>query len=180
MAELVSRVYANALFEAAIEVQNVDRIYEELGYVCQTVESHPELFELMKTPKLNIEEKKAIVSEIFGGTLCPEMHNFIKILLDKRRGSELLSIKSTFEERYHEHKKVSYAKVESAVSVSKAELDTLKDKLSAMTGTEVIIENVIDPSVIGGLVVRIGDKVIDGSVRRRISELKEELTQLIV
>lgn len=180
MAKLVSKVYADALFEAAIDVQNMDQIYEELGYVCQAIESNPELERILQSPEVSDDEKKSIISEVFGSSIGQEVHNFIKILLDKGRGSELLNIRSAFETRYHAYKKVTYATVESAVRVSEEDLAALNVQLSKMTGTQVIAENVIDPSVVGGIVVRMGDKVIDGSVRRRISELKEELTQLIV
>lgn len=180
MAKLVSKVYADALFEAAIDVQNMDQIYEELGYVCQTIEAHPELDNILRSPEVNGDEKKSIIAEVFGASICPEVHNFLKILLDKRRGSELLDIKSAFETSYNAYKKMNYAIVESAVALSEEELSALNVQLSKMMGTQVSIENVIDASVVAGMVVRIGDKVIDGSVRRRISELKEELTQLIV
>lgn len=180
MAKLVSTTYAQALFEVALELDNLDQIRDELGFINETFKVNPEFYEVFRTPKINKEERKDIVTKVFGDKVSKEVLNFIKILIDKRRGSAVSSIYSEYVDMVDEQKGVVKAVVESAVELTDAERTTLTEKLAKVTGREVRLTCLVKPSVMGGLIVRIGDKVIDGSVKNRLDIMKDNLAQLIV
>jgi len=180
MAKLVSNTYAQALFEVALELDNLDQIREELGFVSETFKSHPEFYEVFRTPKINKEERKDIIIKVFGEQVSTEVMNFLKILIDKRRGTAIGGIYSEFVDMVDDHKGVVKAVVESAVELTDDEQKTLTEKLAKVTGKEIRLSALVNPEIIGGLVVKIGDKVIDGSVKNRLDIMKDNLAQLIV
>jgi len=180
MAKLVAHVYSDALFEAAIEENKVDLLFEELGQITDLFTTHPEFFELFKTPKINIEEKKKSIEEVFSGKISDEMMNFLKVILDKRRSSAIFGIKNEFDKKVYAHKGIEKATVESAVALDEAEMKGLEAKLAEMTGKQIELKNIINTDVIGGLLLRVGDKVVDGSIRRRLNDMRDNLAQIIV
>lgn len=180
MAKLVSSTYAQALFEVALELDSLDQIRDELGFITETFKTHPEFYEVFRTPKINKEERKDIIAKVFGESISKEVMNFLKILIDKRRGTAISGIYSEYVDMVDDHKGVVKAVVESAVALTEEEKAALTEKLAKVTGREVRLSSVVKPEVIGGLVVRIGDKVIDGSVKNRLDIMKDNLAQLIV
>lgn len=180
MAKLVSSTYAQALFEVALELDSLDQIRDELGFINETFKTHPEFYEVFRTPKINKEERKDIITKVFGESLSKEVMNFMKILIDKRRGTAIGGIYSEYVDMVDAHKGVVKAVVESAIPLTDDEQTALTEKLAKVTGQEVRLTSVVKPEVIGGLVVRIGDKVIDGSVKNRLDIMKDNLAQLIV
>lgn len=180
MAKLVAKVYSDALFEVAIEENKVDLLFEELTLITDLFKEYPEFFELFKTPKISIEDKKKSIEEAFGGKISTEMLNFLKIILDKRRSSAIHSIKNEFDIRVLAHKGIEKATVESAVALDDTQLKTLESELSEKTGKVIQLKNNINPDIIGGLLLRVGDKVVDGSIRKRLNDMKDDLAQIIV
>lgn len=180
MAKLVSSTYAQALFEVALELDNLDQIRDEIGFVNETFKTYPEFYEVFRTPKINKEERKDIITKVFGEQVSTEVMNFLKILIDKRRGTAISGIYSEFVDMVDDHKGVVKAVVESAVELTEQEQTTLTEKLAKVTGNEVLLTTLVNPEIIGGLIVKIGDKVIDGSVKSRLDIMKDNLAQLIV
>lgn len=180
MAKLVAKTYAQALFEFALESDRVEAIKAEFDFVGESLTTYKEFFELFKTPTLSIEERKVIIGEIFAEHLSEEMMNFLKIILDKRRAGEILAIQREFGSIVDEHLGITEAFVRSARELDESEKDQLIDKLKSLTGKDIRLKTTVDPSVIGGLYIKVGDKVIDGSVRKKLDILKEELRQIIV
>jgi len=180
MAQLVSKTYSDALFEVAVESNKVDLLRDELNFIVDAFNEYPKLFEIFVTPKVHIDEKKSVFEETFGKQVSEEIMNFIKVLLDKKRGDSIKEIASEFARKVDGHQGVVSAVIESAIELDEAQKDTLKSKLSNMTGKEIRIENKITPEVLGGIVVRIGDKIIDGSVKKKLDELKDNLKQVII
>jgi len=180
MAELVSKTYSEALFEVALESNTIDSLRDELKFVVATFNEYPKLYEIMLTPKVNIDEKKAVFNETFGDKISDELHNFVKILFDKKRGSDIKDIYAAFSDRVDAHNGIVNVIVETVVEVNETQMENLTTKLKAITGKEVRIVNKISPDVLGGMVVRIGDKIIDGSVKRKLEELKDNLKQVVL
>lgn len=180
MAELVSKTYSEALFDVAVEENCIDKISSELEFIVETFKAHPEFFELFRTPQINVEERKNIVLEVFGDNISQEVQNFIKILLDKGRGSAFLSIKEAFDKLVSDYRGEVAAVVESAVALSEDQLSSLAEKLSQATGKKIVLENNVNPDILGGLIVKVGDKVVDGSVKMKLNEMKDNLAQIIV
>jgi F-type H+-transporting ATPase subunit delta len=180
MAKLVSTTYAQALYEVALELDRLDQIRDEFGFINETFKTHPEFYEVFRTPKINKEERKDIINNVFGDKVSKEVMNFMKILIDNRRGAAVDGIYNEYVSMVDEKKGVVKAVVESAVELTSEEQAALTEKLAKVTEREVKLTCVVKPAVIGGLIVRIGDKVIDGSVKSRLDIMKDNLAQLIV
>lgn len=180
MAELVSRTYSEALFEVAVEEGKLDKITEEVNLVVESFKTYPDLFELFKSPQISIKERKAMVTEVFEGKISTELLNFLKILIDKGRGSSLFGISDSFIKMADGKKGLLHVIAESAVPMGPAEIEALRAKLSATFEGTVEVSNKLNPDLMGGLVLKIGDKIIDGSVKKKLDEIKDELAQIIV
>lgn len=180
MAKLVSRTYSEALFEVALEENKVDLFLDEMSFVTETFKLHPEFFEFFRTPLVRVDEKKKVIEEVFGNKLSKEINNFLKIVIDKRRGHFIKQIQLEYEKIVNGHKGIISAVATTSIPLSVEDKKVLQDKLSALTGKTVKLSNDIDESVIGGVLVKIGDKVIDGTIKGRLEEMKESLSQIIV
>jgi F-type H+-transporting ATPase subunit delta len=180
MAELVANIYSKALFEFALEESKVESVTEEFNFLIETFKAYPELYELFKTPKLSVDERKKVISDIFSEKLSAEMMNFMSIVLDKQRTGDLYDVHKKFTELLDAHYGILPAIVHSANPLDDSEIDQLIEQLRKLTGKEIRLSTVVDPEVIGGLRIRVGDKVIDGSIRNKLDLMKEELKQIIV
>ncbi|SHJ65677.1 F0F1 ATP synthase subunit delta [Paramaledivibacter caminithermalis] len=180
MAKLVSKTYSEALFEVALEENKVDLFLDEINFVNKTFKIHPELFEFFKTPLVKANEKKDVIKEIFGDKLSKEMNNFLKIIIDKRRGYAIKQIELEYEKLVNEHKGIVNAVAITAIPLKDKDKLILQNKLSTLTGKTVKLSNEIDNDVIGGILVKIGDKVIDGTIKSRLEKMTESLSQIIV
>jgi F-type H+-transporting ATPase subunit delta len=180
MAKLVDITYSQAIFEYALETDRLEQIQKEFDFFAQVLIDHPDYFEIIKTPTVNFEEKKAIITEAFKDSISEELLNFLKIVLDKRRGSELLKIKHDFDRRVDEHNNVLKASVESVIPLTDEQLGALSQNLEKITGKHVVLASSINPALVGGLVVKMGDQIIDGSVKFKLESMLEGLTQIII
>ncbi|MCK8059861.1 MULTISPECIES: F0F1 ATP synthase subunit delta [unclassified Fusibacter] len=180
MAQLVTETYAGALYEVGVDAGMLESIYEEFKAVVEIFESELDFFELFKTPKIANEEKKQIVQDVFGDKVQTELVNFLKVLIDKRRTYYVIGIFEAFEVKFKKHFKMETALVTTVQALSDEQESTLKVQLSEMTGLTISIKNIIDESVIGGMLIQIGDRVIDNTLKRRLGDLKESLNGLVV
>lgn len=180
MAKLVSKTYSEALFEVALEENKIDLFLNEISFVIETFKMHENFYELFKTPLVKIEAKKKVIEEVFGDKLSQEMNNFLKIIVDKRRGHFIEQIKWEYENLVNKHKGIVNAVATTAVSLKDKDKTILQNKLSSLTGKTVNLSNEIDKNVVGGILIKIGDKVIDGTIKSRLEEMKESLSQIIV
>lgn len=180
MAELVSKVYAEALFDVALEGDKLDQVEQDLQAVCQLFVENPEFLELYRAPNIALAERKQILDQTFSDKLVPELLNFLKLLLDKNRGFYILQIGEEFQLLVEAHKGIIKGVVLVTCALSDDQIRKLEDKLSASTGKRVMLTQKIDPEIIGGLVVHLGDKVIDNSLKKKLDDMKEDLFQLIV
>ncbi len=180
MAQLVSDTYAAALFEVAIDAENVMALYDEYDEVVKTFDEMPEFYEIYNTPKISKEEKKQVIDSVFKGKIDALLLNFLKVLIDKRRTNFVKATYSAFEEMVKEHQNLEKATVTSVVPLTTTQLERLTAQLIKLTGKKVTIENEIDPELVGGLMIQVGDQIIDSSVRRKILNLKDMLIERVV
>ncbi len=180
MAKLVSKTYAKALFELAVEGQMVDQILAEYEFVKDSFDEFPEFLEIVKSPKIQVDEKIKILEETFGEKVSDTLINFFKILVDKKRSNVIRDVYDDFNVFVNEEKGLVVARVESVIPLEANEIEALEAKLSKVTGKTVTIDNVINPDIMGGLVVKVGDKVVDGSVKHKLENLKHELAEIII
>lgn len=180
MAKLAANVYSEALFSLALEENRIEELQKELNVLCGLIAENPEFMEFLVTPKISKEEKRTFVDSVLGGKFSQEIVNLTKVLIDKKRASEILDIVEVFDRTVLTHRGMASAAAYSAVPLSAPEMEALKVKLNKLTGKEISLENIIDPSVIGGIRLKVGDRIIDGSLKRRLEDLKDNLAQLIV
>ena len=176
MAKLVAGTYGEALFSLACEENKVDSLYDEVLALEDILEQNPDLTALMNHPKVTKEEKQKVIKEVFEGRASGELTGFLNLLLQKDRYSELPAILNFFESRVKEHKGIGVAYVTSAVELSAARKKEIEAKLLSTTSYRSMEMNfTVDESLIGGLVIRIGDRVVDSSIKTKLEGLKREL-----
>jgi F-type H+-transporting ATPase subunit delta len=176
MAGSVSRRYARALFSIGVDRGNFEQLGNELDAFADLWAGSSELREAVANPVFKASEKRAVLA-----TLLPrvapnaDVQKFVLLLLDRRRLSALPMIARAFREMADLHTGRVRAHVTSAQPLGAAELERVKQSLARRTGKQVILESSVDPSLIGGVVARVGDLVLDGSVRTQLGVLRDKL-----
>ena len=179
MAKIVSKVYGDALFELALEKQSVTALYEEAEALRKIFRDNGELMQLLTHPKISKEEKEAAVKAIFDGRVSDDMAGFLVLVVDKGRADELDAVLGYFLSVVKEYKKIGLVYVASAVELTDAQKGKLCEKLLATTDYATLEVNYrVDAALIGGLVVRIGDRVVDSSIRTKLSQMEKQLQRI--
>ena len=179
MAKLVSKVYGDALLEAAREKDKLDAVFEEAKALCQVFEDHQDLIHLLDHPQVVKEEKLRIISDVFQGKVSDEMMGFLAAIVDKGRQNEILPILDYFITQVKEEKGIGRAQVTSAVELTETQKAQVTNKLLTTTRyVEFEMNYIVDPSLIGGMVIRIGDRVVDSSIKTQLYELKKQLLEV--
>ncbi|MCC6484828.1 MAG: ATP synthase F1 subunit delta [Armatimonadetes bacterium] len=174
-AKHVVRVYAAALFTAAQRGDIVEQVAAELTLVRSTVQHSEELRTVLLRGVTPDATKKRILKKLFEPHVSALTLDFLNLLVDKRREDVVESIDTAFRKIADERSNIVRAEVVSAVALTEEELQEMRAALGRMTGKQVELEPTVDPSVIGGVVIRVGDTLIDGSVRAQIARLKETM-----
>lgn len=172
---LAAKRYAKSLLSMALEQGAVDAVQADMLLVRQGVSDSSELKNLLTTPIIKSEKKTAILSEIFKGKISDLSDKFIALVTSKGREALLPAIAVAYEEAYRAHKNISTVEVTSAIALSEEQKKKILT-IAAKQGVEnaELVEKV-DPAIIGGFVMRMGDKQIDASISNRINTLKQEL-----
>lgn len=179
MAKIVSKVYGDALFELALEKQSVDALYEEAEALREILRDNGELMQLLTHPKISKEEKNAAVKAIFDGRVSDDMAGFLVLVVDKGRADELDAVLGYFLSIVKEYKKIGVVDVVSAVELTDEQKKKLCEKLLATTDYATLeMHYRVDAALIGGLVVRIGDRVVDSSIRTKLSQMEKQLQRI--
>lgn len=181
MAKLVSATYGDALFDVAAGQNRVDVFYEEAEAVLQAFRDNEELEELLNHPKIVKEDKISIIDNIFGKFVSNEMTGFLVAIVTKDRSRYITDIFEYFLDRVREYKKIGTAFVTTPMELSEAMKTKVKNRLLQTTGyKEFEMKYAVDESLIGGMVIRIGDRVVDSSIKHRLDALSRELYSLDV
>ena len=179
MAKLVSNVYGDALFEVALEENRLDAFLEEVKAVKSALEENEELFKLMSHPKIVKEEKIKVVTDIFTGKVSEELVGLLRMIVDKAHFAEVLSVLDYFIERVKEYKNIGTAYVTSAMELSKKQKAAVEKRLLETTKyVKFEMHYNVDADLIGGMVIRIGDRVVDGSIKNKLFDLTRELSKI--
>ncbi len=180
MAKLIFHTYAEALFEVALELDKVEQFGEEFKFVSDTLKEYPEFFELFVTPRIEHKQRKKVMDDVFGGKISQEVLNFTKILIDKDRCFYIQGMYESYRHMADEHLGIINAVVESAVELTDDEKQEIEKKLVEMTNKTVHMHCTVNPEIIGGLIIKAEDRLIDGSLKNRLEDMKQSLAQLIV
>ncbi|QSX09308.1 ATP synthase F1 subunit delta [Alkalibacter rhizosphaerae] len=175
---LAGKKYAQALMEVAMEQKVVEEIYEQFKMIMRGLRDHRDLYEILLLPSTQTSEKKSIIEKIYKGQINGYLYNLLMVVLDKNRMEDLKLIFESYRELYYDLNKMVEANVVTVVPMTEDEKAALKAKLEQRTKKTVLLTTRIDDSIIGGMIVYLGDQVIDGSVRRKLSLLKNELKEI--
>lgn len=178
MAKLVLRPYATALFEIAKEQDKTEEFADQVRVVIDTIEENDQYMELLLHPKVTQEEKIELINTVFNQKVADEIAGILNVILHKGRQNVLLDILKEFLMMVNEHLGILKATVTSAVELNEKQLRQIKVNIQKTTDKEVDLHAVVDQSIIGGMIIRVGDNVVDASIAGRIQELKEGLTSL--
>ncbi|MBR4760913.1 MAG: ATP synthase F1 subunit delta [Lachnospiraceae bacterium] len=179
MAKLISKTYGEALFELAIEENRMDEFLEEAQLALRVIRENPEFSAMMNHPRIDQDEKVRVVENVFGASLSREITGLLRIIVQKDRYKETEEILSWFIDQVKQEKGIGQAHVTSALPLSDAQKKQIEEKLLATTSyKQMEMEYETDESLIGGLRIRIGDRVVDSSISNKLSDLKRELLKI--
>ena len=179
MINIVASRYAEALFQVGEETDSTDKLYGELKAVVDIVKENKDFSNILRSPLVSKEEKKDLITKVFEGKLSQNMINFLKILADKDRLALLADIEKDFKVLLNEKNNILEGIVITAVPMKEEKVKELQTKLSEKYNKTVVLENEVDKSVLGGVLVRLGNEEIDGTVKNRLDKMKEQLSQVI-
>lgn len=172
----LARRYARALLDLASEQRMVERVAKDLSELSAMWDESPELREVFLNPKFGADVRKAALSEIVARAgVSPLVRNAVLYLADKNRVAALPHVARTFAELSEQASGTLRAEVTSAAPLAESYYLQLQRALEQATGKRVAVERKTDPSLIAGVITKLGDRVLDGSVRTRLSDLKEAL-----
>ena len=179
MAKLVSKVYGDALFEAAMERDMLSPVYEEVQSLQTILMENADLVQFLNHPQIIKEEKKKVVEAIFSGKLSDGLLGFLVTVIEKGRQNDMIPICDYFTDRVKAYKKIGVVKVTSALPLSEDQKKRVEERLLETTGfVSLETEYAVDESLLGGLVIRIGDRVVDSSIKTRLEEIRRDLMKL--
>ncbi|MFN3344049.1 MAG: F0F1 ATP synthase subunit delta [Chloroherpetonaceae bacterium] len=178
MSALVGRRYAIALYEIAKAQNKVSDFAKDCNLIASTLKNSKELLNAVKSPIINQEKKTTLLKAVFSGKVGKPLEDALMLLVKKGRASIIPDVMKAFEDILDEQSGIVLAQVESAVWLSEPEKQAIAKKLEVVSGKKIRIENKINPSLIGGFTARIGDTVIDGSIKHKLERLKEALRQV--
>lgn len=172
----LAKRYARALLEVAKERNEIDRVENELHAVARLWATVPELRLVLGDPARSRAEKQSILEKLFAARVSHVVLRFLAIVLEKGRFARIEEIAAIYDELSDELQGIARARVTSAMPLEPGERDALVARLRKFTERpNVILDEKVDPDLLGGVIVRIGDQVIDGSVRGRLRALRERL-----
>jgi F-type H+-transporting ATPase subunit delta len=167
--------YAAAIFEVARAEGILERVEQELYGLLQVLETNEELRRTLSDASVPPERRQAIVEDLLGPKFLPLTASIVSFVVSTGRARDLPAIIEKLVERSAAERAHAVAEVRSAIPLSDDQRDRLAKALSDGLGQQVEVRVIVDPDVLGGLVARVGDIVIDGSVRHRLDQLKEAI-----
>lgn len=176
MAKLVEKIYGDALFELSVEKNQIDILYEEARFVKDIIKNNSDLIQLLNHPKVSKDEKEKVVENIFKNRLTDDMTGFLVLIVKKSRQKDIKMILDYFIGRVKEYKKIGVATVKTAYVMNESQKESIESKLISTTEYKSFeIQYVVDESLIGGMIIRVGDRVIDSSIKNKIEKMSKEL-----
>lgn len=171
----LARRYAQALFELAVEMSVLDRVDEELTFIVEVISKNEDLKYLLNHPHIDPEIKQETVDKIFGTDMSEMTKHFLYLLIDRHRQNLLALIQRQFNKLANQVRNLIEVQAVTAFKLSSVQEEKIKDIIAKCTGKNVLLLTEVDPKLIGGAKLRIGDKMLDGSIATALSRMREEL-----
>ncbi|MAX81971.1 MAG: ATP synthase F1 subunit delta [Crocinitomicaceae bacterium] len=167
--------YSKALLGLSIEKNNLEDVFKDMTLIVDTAKESKDLSLLLESKVIKADDKSAVLDKVFGSHISEISSRFIKIIVNHGREDILVPIAEAFIHQYKQHKGIVSAEVTTAVALSNEERENIKGIVTQMQQGTVELTEKINPEIVGGMIIRVGDKQIDASVSRRLETLKREL-----
>ena len=179
MADIVSERYALSLYEVASDEKKERAYLDELTAVCQAFKREPDFLKMLTTPSIALEDKQSVLRKVFEGRIETFLLNFLMLITEKGRVGLIHDMLEAYKEHYYFENGIVEVRAITAKPMSAALTEKLKAKMSAVTGKQVVLETSVDESILGGIVVKLGNEQFDTSLRTRLGEIAAQLTNTI-
>ncbi|HEU5230068.1 MAG TPA: ATP synthase F1 subunit delta [Ktedonobacteraceae bacterium] len=170
----IARRYAGAIFDLAQKQNTIDRSLEEVKEIA-TLFAHRKLAYLLREPKISAKRKETALRQALAAKVLPMSLNLALLVVQRELVDIMPNIAAELEKLVLDYRNEAIAEVTTAAPLDDAQLNLVKQALEQRTGKTIIMRTRIDPSILGGIVARVGDQVIDGSVRYRLAALQQQL-----
>lgn len=174
----VAITFVNALLEVATKKGLFEQIEKDLELVSDVITKHGDFKKTLFHPSITRNEKKKLIKKVFGTATSDLTRNFLNLLVDRRKEGILEFLPAIYKETVDGNKGIVKARVTTAGPLTENQMNGLKRRLDKLTGKKVEVEVVQDPQILGGIMVRVGNKMLDGSIASRLKNLKTRLLEL--
>jgi F-type H+-transporting ATPase subunit delta len=172
--EEIAQVYARSLFEVANEHDSLDTIHEQLGQFADVLSENRDLQIFFFSPYFSSEEKKQGIRRVIDGG-DEHLLNFLELLAEKHRLPVLFRIRRAFHDLWAEENKLLDVEVTSAVKLDPSTVESIRKRIEEQTGRRIQMSEKVDDNLIGGLVLRVGNMVLDASIKNRLERLRKQV-----
>lgn len=174
--EEIARVYGDALFGVAKEENKLDQVRSELGEFADALDSNRELQIFLFSPYFSSQEKREGIDKAVTGA-SDEFSNFLRLLAEKHRMPAIFRIRRYYDERWGEENRRLEVRVTSAVELDRSVVERVGSEIERKTNMKIDLTSDVDEDILGGLVLRVGNKVLDASLRSKLNKLRKEVAQ---
>jgi F-type H+-transporting ATPase subunit delta len=174
--EEIAQVYARALFEVAVEQDSLDEIHEQLNAFADAMHENRELTRFFFSPYFSVEEKKDGLKRTVTDA-DPAFANFLQALIERHRMPVIFRIRNDFEVLWDDARKLLPVRITSAVTLDADTVKQLGDRIGQQTGKQTEISTDVDPDILGGVVLRVGNVILDASIKNRLEQLRQQVAQ---
>jgi ATP synthase F1 delta subunit len=174
--EEIAAVYARSLFEVAQEQGKLDEVREQLGEFADAMEADRELQVFFFSPYFSTQEKQDGLDRAVSGA-DETIINFLKLLIENHRMPVIFRVRRGYDVLWEQENKLLPVQVTSAVELDKATVKQIGDRIAEQTGQKVDLAAIVEPDILGGIIVRVGNQVLDASVRNRLEQLRKQVAR---
>jgi F-type H+-transporting ATPase subunit delta len=174
--EELARVYARSLFETAREHGLLEELREQLGQFADALSEHPELRVFFFSPYFSSKEKQEALTRLLSDA-DERFVNFLKLLIENHRMPVIFRVRREYERLWEQENRVLPVEITSAIELDKATTTSVGERIGANTGHKVMLSTRVDPDILGGIVVRVGNSILDASIRNRLERLRKQVAQ---
>ena len=174
--EEIATVYARALFDVAQEQDKLDDVRDQLGAFADALSENRDLQVFFFSPYFSTPEKEDGLDKVVSGA-DPVVMNFLKLLIEKHRMPVLFRVRTTYDAMWEDENKLLPVSITSAVELDKGTVKELGDRIAEQTGRTVELSSQVEPDILGGIVVQVGNSVLDASVKNRLEQLRKQVVK---
>jgi F-type H+-transporting ATPase subunit delta len=174
--EEIAAVYSQALLEVGIANERLDELHEQLGQLADAIDADRNLQVFFFSPYFSTAEKQEGLARMVSDA-DPLLTNFMGLLIEKHRMPLIFRIRREFDHRWEEHNRMLAVSVTSAIALDERTVTQIGERIGERTGRRVSVTSTVDPDILGGIVLRVGNSILDASIRNRLEQLRKQVAR---